>query len=419
MSRAVKDGWRECFKAPDVLACVTSTAVDLQDPTPILELTEEKEGEVNIYGAKERDILLVMYSQMTLDTDAWALIKDRRLRDGAVLFTAAAAYGRAGLIPKRGYCDNLALGYEYDPDLNHDETVGEEVSSQKDLCQVLMAALREVALDNGECEKVLPKVLEDQYGWGVEDDIDDCKKFVKKIRDGMTVIKEEAGEVRPARWVLAETKVNPSKRPLTKTVGGVVTKVEVSEGRFHSNIRETRMGKLLGDVTWEAQFISPPKVIVPGETVRLQGAGTASGAPWGGIGRPGGGISFYFRQKGMYKDNITSFKFDEKAQQQTFEINFTAGEKSNYNDKMQIRASGSRCGACEIRWIYEMDAGEPNPQLVPVDTEDLDMEQLGVHFQDPTKVSEPETGGGILSKAKSAVWGILGKIKGILMKPFK
>ncbi len=163
------------------------------------------------------------------------------------------------------------------------------------------------------------------------------------------------------KWVLVETNVNPNERPLGTIVGGVHKNMTVSENSFTSRTTDTRQGTLLGDVSWEATFDSPPEELIAGETITLTAQGSATGNPWGGIGKPGGSLTYYYAIKanGDYESNSSTIYFKEDNPQDSLSITFTIPEKGNFNGKYKITANAARCGPCEVTWIYEAEVGDP------------------------------------------------------------
>ncbi|MFC2162293.1 hypothetical protein ACFLRF_01310 [Candidatus Altiarchaeota archaeon] len=314
---ALKDGWRSCLGAPDVLQCVSSVAIDNVDPTPILELTAPAGSPdvVTIYGPEVRDTLLTLYVKMTLDMPSLDLIKSSRMRDGALIMTLGTAYGRTGLAPRSDYCKKLKGDYEYDPFYNYDEPLESEFISQQNLCEQMVAAVRQLKYDNDECEKVLPGRLQDPHGWGIEDDVKECKSFVMKMKRNIKLIMSDGIEDSTMRWVLTDTQVNPYNKSLTSKVSGagvVDTTYSVSEGRFSSYTHETYHGDVLGIIDWEVLFDSPPKILTPGHTITLTADGKATGDPWGGIGKHGGGITYMYRMMGGSSSNYTYMYVNEE-----------------------------------------------------------------------------------------------------------
>ena len=89
-------------------------------------------------------------------------------------------------------------------------------------------------------------------------------------------------------------------------------------------------------------------------------------------------------------------------------VTFIIPSKPNYNGKYQIKASGGRCAACDVRWTYEMGKAEV-PDIIPLDLEDLDKEKLRTYFDLPSE-ERPDTKG---TKKNYLGSGIISKIKGL------
>jgi hypothetical protein len=158
-----------CNQAPIPDGCALNLAHELEDPQPILDFKE---------SGIDRDILLGAYSTMTLDPSAWSLIEDNRIHDGSVIMLPGAAYGRLNKAPVDDYCDNLRGGYEYDP--MSGQLPDEEILSNKNLCEMTVAAMNELVSGGDDCTTRLSSLQQEYIG---QDHSKDCKDLVSKARE--------------------------------------------------------------------------------------------------------------------------------------------------------------------------------------------------------------------------------------------
>lgn len=166
-----------CNQAPIPDACALNLAHELEDPQPILDFKE---------AGLDRDLLLASYSTMTLDPSAWELIEDNRIHDGAVIQMPAIAYARLKKAPVDDYCENLRGGYEYDPGQGG-MLPSDEILSNKNLCETVVAAMNELVHGGDDCNTRLSGLQPEYEG---QDLSGDCKDLVKQVKIGEKRIEE-------------------------------------------------------------------------------------------------------------------------------------------------------------------------------------------------------------------------------------
>ncbi|MFC2162294.1 hypothetical protein ACFLRF_01315 [Candidatus Altiarchaeota archaeon] len=88
-----------------------------------------------------------------------------------------------------------------------------------------------------------------------------------------------------------------------------------------------------------------------------------------------------------------------------------------------IKASAARCGPCDVRWLYDRRE-DAVPELLPVDTEDLDLSKLAPYFDLPDeeeddgeyRVRRKQASGDSQAKKTGAGRGLIGRAKGFVSR---
>lgn len=343
--------YRDCFQSPIIRNCIVNLAVETQDPSPILSVTEG--GGPSVIESSERDRLLQQYVPLALDGGALELIEDNKIHDETMILLLPSIFSNLGLVPKDEYCDELRLGYEYDD--RYGTTIEEDEKHMYNSCLAYGAALRQIRDGGEECNGDWADKLKTLYGYEKELALETCHNLSNGINN-------KYEELFNDRWILVETRTNPRDEPAKFVAGvtpgfysdrykGKVFEITVSKNSIKTHDRDVDRGFQNYDVNFQAALSGPPPEMRPGDNISLSVTLSGSGAvaeKW--VGSCASAMRFEYRGDGVNIRGQTKGTICLDFKEQTLKSHFTVPRL--HNGEIKIDAFAWNCGACHVQYVY-------------------------------------------------------------------
>ena len=387
-SRIAKTDIDACDRAPDPQLCVTMTAAELESPDLIIE---------NLEGL-ERDLALGVYVVTTYDRDAADLIESNLIHDVVQIGYVGVAYAGAqveglAVAPTKDYCTtNLKGNYDYYGDdlWKYGITTEEEETSNADLCNLVVAAIRQRAYGEDACDAWLPTVTINLYDspTGVQEHVDRCNEMADDIAAKMSELgvtpvvrtEEQAWADLAAEmdaWSRGAARINPGKHE-THFVGGQgcdesnpywywycgrryngkTLDITPSPTSIVVADRHVDYGFEYHNVVFTAAFAEPPPILEEGEQIDLSATLSWSGS-W--TAPSGLSMTFQYGADGVALEGESAIGVNVSSGGGTITPSFTV-PLSLAGGEFTISAGFWNCAACRVEWVYR----SPHPDIFDV-----------------------------------------------------